>query len=154
MNLAYQIFIFSRDERFKKTEPLQIASSLGLTALTEKLLSHGTNINAQGGRYGNALQAAAEGGHEAVVGLLSAHPALIITKPILMAIVARAKRGKEDMEVLLSVRPDIEITECSSPVTEDVPPRRDRSIHGVPPSVTGLVLSRSVPLHPTSVYTR
>jgi len=40
---------------------------------------------------------------------------------------------------------------CSSPVTEDVPPRRDRSIHGVPPSVTGLVHSRSVPLHPTSV---
>ena len=38
-----------------------------------------------------------------------------------------------------------------SPVTEDVPPRRDRSIHGVPPSVTGLVHSRSVPLHPTSV---
>jgi hypothetical protein len=40
---------------------------------------------------------------------------------------------------------------CSSPVTEDVPPRRDRSIHGVPPSVAGLVHSRSVPLHPTSV---
>jgi hypothetical protein len=40
---------------------------------------------------------------------------------------------------------------CSSPVTEDVPPRRDRSIHGVPPSVSGLVHSRSVPLHPTSV---
>ena len=40
---------------------------------------------------------------------------------------------------------------CSSPVTEDVPPRRDRFIHGVPPSVTGLVLSQSVPLHPTSV---
>jgi len=41
--------------------------------------------------------------------------------------------------------------DCSSPVTEDVPPRRDRSIHGVPPSVTGLVHSRSVPRHPTSV---
>jgi hypothetical protein len=40
---------------------------------------------------------------------------------------------------------------CSSPVTEDVPPRRDWSTHGVPPSVTGLVHSRSVPLHPTSV---
>jgi hypothetical protein len=40
---------------------------------------------------------------------------------------------------------------CSSPVMEDVPPRRDRSIRGVPPSVTGLVHSRSVPLHPTSV---
>jgi hypothetical protein len=44
--------------------------------------------------------------------------------------------------------------DCSSPVTEDVPPRRDRSMHGVPPSVTGLVVSWSVPLHPTSVYTR
>jgi len=43
------------------------------------------------------------------------------------------------------------IITCSSPVTEDVPPRRDWSIHGVPPSVTGLVLSRSVPLYPTSV---
>jgi hypothetical protein len=40
---------------------------------------------------------------------------------------------------------------CSSPVAEDVPPRRDRSIHGVPPSVPGLVHSRSIPLHPTSV---
>jgi len=40
---------------------------------------------------------------------------------------------------------------CSSPVKEDGPPRRDRSSHGVPPSVTGLVHSRSIPLHPTSV---
>jgi len=46
---------------------------------------------------------------------------------------------------------DIAIIYCSSPVTEDVPTRRDRSIHGVPPSVTGLVHSRSIPLHPTSV---
>jgi hypothetical protein len=44
-----------------------------------------------------------------------------------------------------------DVGRCSSPVTEDVPPRRDRSIHGVPPSVAGLVHSRSVPLHPTSV---
>jgi len=42
-------------------------------------------------------------------------------------------------------------TICSSPVTEDVPPRRDRSSHGLPPSVTGLVQSWSIPLHPTSV---
>ena len=40
---------------------------------------------------------------------------------------------------------------CSSPVTEGVSPRRDWSIHGVPPSVTGLLHSRSVPLHPISV---
>ena len=42
---------------------------------------------------------------------------------------------------------------CSSPVTEDVPPRRDWSIQRVPPSVTGLVHSRSIFLHPTSVNT-
>jgi hypothetical protein len=34
---------------------------------------------------------------------------------------------------------------CSSPFTEAVPPRRDRSIRGVPPSVNGLVHSLSVP---------
>ena len=36
-------------------------------------------------------------------------------------------------------------TTCSSPFTEAVPPRRDRSIRGVPPSVNGLVHSLSVP---------
>ena len=41
---------------------------------------------------------------------------------------------------------------CSSPVTEDVPLRGEQSIHGVPPCVTGLIVSRRVPLHPTSVY--
>ena len=40
---------------------------------------------------------------------------------------------------------------CSSAVMEDVPPRSDRSIHGMPPSVKGQVFSRSVHLHPTSV---
>jgi hypothetical protein len=39
----------------------------------------------------------------------------------------------------------------SCPVTEDVPPRRDQSIHRVPPSVTGLVHLRNIPLHLTSV---
>jgi len=34
---------------------------------------------------------------------------------------------------------------CSSPFTEAVPPQRDRSIRGVPPSVNGLVHSLSVP---------
>jgi len=34
---------------------------------------------------------------------------------------------------------------CSSLFTEAVPPRRDRSIHGVPLSVYGLVHSLSVP---------
>ncbi|KAF2677731.1 hypothetical protein K458DRAFT_275591, partial [Lentithecium fluviatile CBS 122367] len=34
------------------------------------LLEKNTNANAQGGYYGNALQAASEGGHEQVVKLL------------------------------------------------------------------------------------
>jgi len=34
------------------------------------LLDNGADINAQGGQYGNALQAASEGGHAAVVQML------------------------------------------------------------------------------------
>ena len=34
------------------------------------LLDKGADVNAQGGEYGNALQAASAGGHEAVVRLL------------------------------------------------------------------------------------
>ncbi|KAF2729999.1 hypothetical protein EJ04DRAFT_446072 [Polyplosphaeria fusca] len=34
------------------------------------LLDKGADVNAQGGRYGNALQAASYGGHEAVVKML------------------------------------------------------------------------------------
>jgi len=57
---------------------------------------------------------------------------------------------KMPMDISRNTQPQEEIL-CSSPVTEDVPPRRDRSIHGVPPSVIGLVHSRSISLHPTSV---
>jgi ankyrin repeat protein len=48
----------------------------GHEAVVKLLLDKGAKVNAQGGRYGNALQAASEGGHEAVVKLLlnkSAH---------------------------------------------------------------------------------
>jgi ankyrin repeat protein len=34
------------------------------------LLSKGADVNAQGGRYGNALQAASQRGHSAIVELL------------------------------------------------------------------------------------
>jgi ankyrin repeat protein len=36
------------------------------------LLDKGAEVNAQGGRYGNALQAASDGGHEEVVKMLVA----------------------------------------------------------------------------------
>ena len=38
--------------------------------MVELLLSKGADVNAQGGDYGNALQAASDGGHEKVVELL------------------------------------------------------------------------------------
>ena len=38
--------------------------------MVELLLSKGADVNAQGGEYGNALQAASDGGHEKVVELL------------------------------------------------------------------------------------
>ena len=50
--------------------PLYYASLAGLQQVSEHLLENGAEVNAQGGRYGNALQAASSEGHEAVVKLL------------------------------------------------------------------------------------
>jgi ankyrin repeat protein len=71
LDLAYQLlFFFSLHGSFEKTEPLQIAASLGFVAFVEDFLEKGADANAQGGKYGNALQAAASSGHEAIVRLL------------------------------------------------------------------------------------
>ncbi|KAF2628860.1 hypothetical protein BU25DRAFT_390834 [Macroventuria anomochaeta] len=50
--------------------PLYYAASLGLNTVTTMLLNQGAEVNAQGGSYGNALQAASYRGHEQVVKLL------------------------------------------------------------------------------------
>jgi ankyrin repeat protein len=47
--------------------PLYYAAILGFSIITGLLLDKGAEVNAHGGRYGNALQAASEGGHEQVV---------------------------------------------------------------------------------------
>jgi len=39
-------------------------------AIMELLLNKGANVNAEGGEYGNALQAASYNGHEAIIKLL------------------------------------------------------------------------------------
>ena len=49
---------------------LGIASLLGLKYVVESFLNEGADVNAQGGRYGNALQKASEGGHDKVVQML------------------------------------------------------------------------------------
>ncbi|EXJ53290.1 uncharacterized protein A1O5_13470, partial [Cladophialophora psammophila CBS 110553] len=46
------------------------ASEYGHEKVVQTLLDRGADFNAQGGLYGNALQAASEGGHEKVVQLL------------------------------------------------------------------------------------
>ena len=70
IDLAYQILVLSRNEKFQKTAPLQIAASLGFVTFVKDFLDCGADINAQGGIHGSALQAAACNGHEAVVRLL------------------------------------------------------------------------------------
>ncbi len=50
--------------------PLHVASSKGLNATVRTLLEKGADVNAQGGEYGNALQAASFGGHKEVAKML------------------------------------------------------------------------------------
>ena len=50
--------------------PLYYAARSGLTKVVSLLFGNGVDVNAQGGYYGNALQAASFGGHEKVVKLL------------------------------------------------------------------------------------
>ena len=50
--------------------PLVIAAEHGYSEMAKLLLDKDADVNAQGGEYGNALQAASAGGHEQVVKLL------------------------------------------------------------------------------------
>ncbi|CAN9395659.1 unnamed protein product [Alternaria alternata] len=50
--------------------PLYYGALFGLNMITSILLDQGGNVNAQGGEYGDALQAASANGHEEVVKLL------------------------------------------------------------------------------------
>ncbi|KAF1939184.1 hypothetical protein EJ02DRAFT_504930 [Clathrospora elynae] len=50
--------------------PMYYASLFGLRIVIKLLLEKNADVNAEGGYYGNALQAASEGGHEQVVKLL------------------------------------------------------------------------------------
>jgi ankyrin repeat protein len=56
--------------RIRCPTPLYYAARLGLCTVTKLLLDKSAEVNAQGGHYGNALQAASFGGHEQVVKML------------------------------------------------------------------------------------
>jgi hypothetical protein len=48
-------------------------------------LEKGADVNAQGGHYGNALQAASDGGHDSVVTLLLEKGLMSMHKGVIMA---------------------------------------------------------------------
>ncbi|KAL7922806.1 hypothetical protein ACQKWADRAFT_312700 [Trichoderma austrokoningii] len=59
---------------------LYYACVVGLVAPARDLIGKGADVNAQGGEYGNALQAAAFRGHEEIVRLLQRNGTIISTK--------------------------------------------------------------------------
>ncbi|KAH8623087.1 hypothetical protein IG631_22244 [Alternaria alternata] len=71
---AYELWVKSYDldsyVRATLPAPLYYGALLGLRAVTTLLLKQRVEINAQGGKFGNALQAASAQGHKAVVELL------------------------------------------------------------------------------------
>jgi hypothetical protein len=59
-----------REPKNGMARPLYYAALLGLGIVARMLLNKGADVNAQGGYYGNALQAALYRGHEQVVKML------------------------------------------------------------------------------------
>ena len=53
-----------------KSSAIYYASFAGLLPAVQALIENGADVNAQGGKYGNALQAASCEGHEAIVSML------------------------------------------------------------------------------------
>ena len=51
-------------------QPLYYAACFGVSEVVEEILQQSVDVNAQGGKYGNALRAASVSGHETVVRVL------------------------------------------------------------------------------------
>lgn len=68
--LSLEIYCKSIYLESKDWTGLGIASLLGLKYVAESLLNEGADVNAQGGYYGNVLQAASSRGHDQVVQML------------------------------------------------------------------------------------
>src|ERR1700722_13688907 len=74
-DVDYVSFLWKHHQRLSRSEnsiqsPLYYVSLSGLSEVCNMILRRTGDINAQGGLYGNALQAASCGGHEAVIQLL------------------------------------------------------------------------------------
>ena len=90
--------------------PLYYASYSGLWKEAEMLLVQGADVNAQGGRYNNTLQAASIEGHVEIVKLLLAHKADFNAKGGLFgsALQAASYGGSQEIiALLLACNPDV-----------------------------------------------
>jgi hypothetical protein len=87
----------------KRRTPLYIAAEKGAIVLTRMLLEGGADVNAQGGHFGNALQAASAGGHKEVATLLLDKGADVNAQGGLYgnALQAASARGYKEMATLL-----------------------------------------------------
>jgi Ankyrin repeats (3 copies)/Ankyrin repeat len=76
---AYAIFLwlYRLDHSWEPPfiSPLYLTSWVGLAGVSQSLLKNGSNVNAQEGCYGNALQVASVEGHAAVIQVLLEHGA-------------------------------------------------------------------------------
>lgn len=78
---------------------LQAAAAYrGNKSMAEFLLEHRADFHAQGGRYGNALQAAEEGGSDKIVKLLLDHGAKQTERPITIISLESLKEEAEEKE--------------------------------------------------------
>ncbi|KAL8818033.1 MAG: hypothetical protein Q9191_008026 [Dirinaria sp. TL-2023a] len=90
--------------------PLYYAASIGLLQVIENIMPQIIDVNAQGGYYGNALQAASEGGQEKVVQILLNAGADVNAQGGLYgnALQAASERGHEKVvEILLNAGADV-----------------------------------------------
>ncbi|KAF8510451.1 hypothetical protein JB92DRAFT_3118991 [Gautieria morchelliformis] len=62
--------LYPRNQWSGKRAPIQYTAEAGLAILSRDLLENGADANAQGGKWGNALQAALSEGHHLIVELL------------------------------------------------------------------------------------
>ncbi|KAG2002677.1 hypothetical protein GB937_009642 [Aspergillus fischeri] len=96
--------------------PLYLASLAGLQHTAQLLLKKGADVNAQGGRYGNALKAASSQGHKAIVQLLVEKGADVNnpTRGLYYgsALHAASSQGYKDIVQLL-VEKDADVNACS-----------------------------------------
>jgi ankyrin repeat protein len=99
-----------QDQYYKMATPLYYASLFGLQETAKSLLGKGADVNAEGGRYGNALQAASASGHKDIVALLLKEGADINaqSKGYGNALQAASSRNhKEIMQLLLIKGADV-----------------------------------------------